>query len=378
MLESAPNFARRLVRDGRARQRQDPQDDGAGRHGEGGARGEAADDVAPVEGGARDDEAGERKQEKDRVGGVDERKRQACAHDCGQERPARCLHVREDERERRWHEQLARGGRRQVEHAVRAAVPGRQGDQRHLREGGRNARAGRAKERVPRLVGEEQRKRHEHAGLVQDGKRGVDSGEPRHRRQEAVPEREGVPRMQPAVPELVERPQRERAERLELPDASEVEEPVPLHLAGDVPQRDAERGADEEDGEPHCARPSRLDAHRRHERGERDDPEPHKRQPERAVDEERDGEREREGAERERKRGRRATQRERTSGERPGHEDDGGRRRETQVEAGSLGRESACDGERRERQQDRREAPHRPVRSSAAAELDASHPAASR
>ena len=69
----------------------------------------------------------------------------------------------------------------------------------------------------------------------------VDSGEPRHEAHEHVPQRERVAGVQPTVHELVHGLEPEVVERLELPDAGEVEEPVAVELPGDRPERDAER-----------------------------------------------------------------------------------------------------------------------------------------
>ena len=62
-----------------------------------------------------------------------------------------------------------------------------------------------------------------------------------------MPERERVAGVEPAVGELVDGVERERVERVELPHAREVEEPVAADLAGDVPEQEPEHGAGDED-----------------------------------------------------------------------------------------------------------------------------------
>src|SRR5581483_4573529 len=78
-------------------------------------------------------------------------------------------------------------------------------------------------------------------------------GDLRDQRDEAMPERERVAGMEPAVLELVERAKVQAAEIDELAHAREVEQSVPGDRARDVPQCDAEDDAAEED-EPAEAR----------------------------------------------------------------------------------------------------------------------------
>ena len=80
----------------------------------------------------------------------------------------------------------------------------------------------------------------------------VDAADLRDERQEAVPERERIAGMEPAVGELVRALEREVVEREELLDAREVEEPV----AADLPatrQRRIPNPAPEERREPPAA-----------------------------------------------------------------------------------------------------------------------------
>ena len=107
----------------------------------------------------------------------------------------------------------------------------------------RDRRADAPEERVAGLVGDEQRERREHGGLVQDDLGRVDERDTRNERQKAVPEREGVAGMEAAVGELVDRLEREGVERLQLADPREMEEAVAADLAGDVPEQHAEHDA---------------------------------------------------------------------------------------------------------------------------------------
>ncbi len=126
---------------------------------------------------------------------------------------------------------------------------------------------------------------------MQDDVGRVEEGDARDERQEAVPQREGIARVEAAVRELVHRVERERAERVQLSRTGEVEEPVAADLARDVPEQDAEDRARPED--PPASRDPL--AARRAPAGnggdEADRKEKDERQRQRAADEERDGER---------------------------------------------------------------------------------------
>ena len=108
--------------------------------------------------------------------------------------------------------------------------------------------------------------------------RRIDPAELRHEREESVPERERVPGMEPAVPELVDRPQGERAEVVELAHAADVEQRVAVDDSGNVPERDPE--ADSGDDRERAADRSRLlhAPERERQRDERDDAEQNDRQ----------------------------------------------------------------------------------------------------
>jgi hypothetical protein len=86
----------------------------------------------------------------------------------GEEAARRPLDVRERERERGRHQELPRRGRREPERGVGAAVRGCERRHGHLSANDRERRPDAAEERVARLVGNEQRQRREHRGLVQD------------------------------------------------------------------------------------------------------------------------------------------------------------------------------------------------------------------
>ena len=75
---------------------------------------------------------------------------------------------------------------------------------------------------------------------MQDHPPRLDASQPGDEGQEHVPEREGVPGMEAAVPELVERPQVQVGEGEQLPHASEVEERVAVQRPRHVPEQDPE------------------------------------------------------------------------------------------------------------------------------------------
>jgi len=75
----------------------------------------------------------------------------------------------------------------------------------------------------------------------------VDTRHPADEREEAVPEREGVARMQATVLELVDRAQVQIAESDELADARLVEQAVAEDDALDVPEEPAEHDPDRPD-----------------------------------------------------------------------------------------------------------------------------------
>ena len=70
----------------------------------------------------------------------------------------------------------------------------------------------------------------------------------RDERQEAVPQRERIAGVQPAVGELVRAGEREVAEGKQLLDAGEMEEPVSTDVTRDVPEEKAEERTDARHG----------------------------------------------------------------------------------------------------------------------------------
>jgi len=140
----------------------------------------------------------------------------------------------------------------------------------------------------PSLVDGGEGDRRDRARLVQHHLRRIDAGELRDEREEPVPERERVAGVQPAVRELVDRPDVQRAERVQLPDAAEVEERVAVHDARDVPEHGAEHEPCQRrrDARPGAAARRRLQRERK--RGERDTPEHGQRDPDRRVHQEDD------------------------------------------------------------------------------------------
>ena len=230
-------------RDGLMSDRAQPERDEDRRHGDRREREAALGQLGPRERGARGHVPGERDQYEQRVGRVDERERTGRHREGCQPGPRAMGDVREEQRDHRGHEQLPARGRGQGERGVRPAVPRRQAEHRDLRDQHRDAAPRRPEHLLARLPGDEERDGDEQARLVQHDLRRVDAREPRDHRQERVPEREGVPRVEPAVLELVDRPERQPAEVGELPHAGEVEEVVPTgQVPGDRPERDPQPG----------------------------------------------------------------------------------------------------------------------------------------
>ena len=181
---------------------------------------------------------------------------------------------------------------------------------------------------VARLVGGQHGERREHGRLVEHDLRRVDEGDLRDQRQERLPEREGVARVQPAVGELVHGRQVQVAELDELAGAGQVEEAVTADLAGDVPEQQAEHGT----GGPHPRAPGDLGHPRPPERerrcDERGDEKQHERERQGGVHREDHGHRREDDPEAPGERRRRAPHPDRPRGDRPRREHETGRDRE--------------------------------------------------
>ena len=155
--------------------------------------------------------------------------------------------------------------------------------------------------------------------------RRVDAGEVRDHRQEPVPERERVARVQAAVGELVDRAQREPVEGIELANAREMEERVAGEGRRDPPERDPEQDAAAEQEQRPGARLELPAAERERQRddpdrGQRDEPERDRR-----AEREHHRHRERDGRECERQRRRDPAQQQCPRDEEAGQQHAGGR-----------------------------------------------------
>jgi hypothetical protein len=159
--------------------------------------------------------------------------------------PGRVPDEDEEERDDGRHEQLPRRRAGKLERRVRAAAAGRERDHADLRSRNRAGEPRGAEDSHPELVRDHDGERREDARLVEDDRRRVDAAELRDEREPPVPERERIARVQPAVGELVDGPERERAEVAELADPPEVEERVALHEPLEAPERDPEADARE-------------------------------------------------------------------------------------------------------------------------------------
>ena len=142
--------------------------------------------------------------------------------------------------ERGGNEQLGGDAPRLPEEAIYASVPRREHLEGELCEDDGDREPDRAEDRPAHLEDEHEGDGHENARLVRGDARRIDTGEPGHEREPRMPHRERVAGMQPGMPELPDVVQRERMERLELPDAAEVEEDVAGEGALHEPDADAE------------------------------------------------------------------------------------------------------------------------------------------
>ena len=142
--------------------------------------------------------------EEDRVGRVDDGE-----HERGERRRSRASPSsasrmrRERERERGRDEELARRRGGQRERGERAAVPGRHRRDPDRGAGRRSGGHDPPEQRVARLVGGEHGEGRQHRRLVEHDLRRIDERDLRDQREERLPEREGVARVEPAVGELV-------------------------------------------------------------------------------------------------------------------------------------------------------------------------------
>src|SRR5262249_56841465 len=89
-----------------------------------------------------------------------------------------------------------------------------------------NGRPASAEERPAGLVPREDCERCQDSRLVEDRPSRVDTRNLGDEREKTVPQRERIARVEPSVGELVDPMQRQVAERSELADTSEMEEPV--------------------------------------------------------------------------------------------------------------------------------------------------------
>ncbi len=227
------------------RDRDEPEHEQRGRHRERAEHGDSGTEVLPRPEPAHEEEARERDPEEDRVGRVDDREdetgRRRRRIQRARVRPDR----RQRKRERGGKQDVTGRGRGQREQRVRAAVPGREAGGRE-RSAGDGARRPRRPEEGPTgLVRDDDCDRGEDGREVEYDLLRVDAGDPRDEREEAVPERERVARVQPPVGELADPLEREPAELRELAHARQVEEPVTLDRARDAEEQDADGRASE-------------------------------------------------------------------------------------------------------------------------------------
>ena len=214
----ARRHRRRLAQDG-----DEPEHEQHRRDEERRERREARAEVLPRPEDADEEETAERDPEEDRVRRVDDGEREPGSGHGGYAGGRRPPDRLERERERGRNEELVGGGRGQGEKPIRAPMPRREAHERHLSGRSDGRRPHPAEERPAGLVGDDHGERREERGQVQDDEPRIRPAHLRDDRVEAVPEREGVARMQPAVRELDDAVQREVVEGDELPYPREVE-----------------------------------------------------------------------------------------------------------------------------------------------------------
>ena len=333
---------RRRMRCSLANERQEPGKRCTRRQEQRGQRDRRAAQVAAGQQEARDDEAEQGNAEEDGGARVHEQHLHADGCERKAERPAGMTQKEEEERERDGHEHVAVDRPGLAEQRERASVSG---CERNCGNGcgeDRSAEPHRAKEREPGLVDDGEGNRGDRARLVQHHLRRTDAAHLRDEGEEGVPERERVPRVQPAVRELVDRADVKVAECVELLHAAEVEEGVSRDRTGHVPERDAEREPDERHDERVPGRRSRHDAQCERERDERNCGEHDERQEDRAVHDQDEEERGAERTEPPRNRGRGAAQSQGAGDERTRQEHHEGSGHEAQPEPEAVMREAAA------------------------------------
>ena len=252
---------------------------------------------------------------------VDEEDGPAERRERQRELPRRLAHGQNEHAQCCRDEHLAVERPRLAEERERAAVPGRERGAHDRRDEDRKAGPRAAEERDAGLVRDREPDRGKGARLVQHDLRRVDAGEFGDEREEPVPERERVPRMQPAVDELVDRADVQRPECVELPHAPEVEQRVPVDDAGDAPERDPEEETRRRDRDRVPGRRTIDHAPGERRGGQGDRGEHDERDPDARVRDEDDDEREGQRGQRPGDGGCRASHAQRSRDERAGHEE---------------------------------------------------------
>ena len=209
-------------------------------------------------------EADERQPEEDRVGRVDDREHEAGSGGRRQKRWRRPAERLEREGERSRDEELPRGRGRKREQRVRAAVTRREADDPGLRPRDGAGRPRPPEERPAGLVRDDEREHGEDRREVDDDLLRIGARDLRDERQEPVPERERVSRVEAPVRELRHAVERQVVELEELAGAGEVEEAVALDVPRNAPEEDPQH-------DPCCVDPCDPGNARRGERRSCDD-----------------------------------------------------------------------------------------------------------
>jgi hypothetical protein len=265
--------------------------------------------------------------------------------------PARMPEEEEEERQRRRDEYVPVERPRLAEERERAAVTGCKQHGRNRGQQNRDSQPDGAEQRQACLVEDGERHRGDRARLVQHDLGRRRSSDLRDQREERVPERKRIARMQSAIRKLVHRADVQIAEGVELLDATEVKKRVAADDPCDVPESNPETEPEQRDGQRVPGRRPGDDAKREGQRNDPDDSQHDEREQNRAVHEEHEQQRGTERGEPPDHGGRRASKPDRARDERSREEQNERCRDETEPEPDPLRGEQACDAKERQGQE---------------------------
>src|SRR5918994_7678657 len=133
--------------------RSEPDEDGGGGDPNRRERARERDEIASGEEEPNEREAAQREEQEQRIGRMDERERERGRRERSDQLHSRSPYEQDRECHDRWHDQLARGGRGQLERVVGASISGCERSDRHLPGQHREPTTDRVEERAPGLEG---------------------------------------------------------------------------------------------------------------------------------------------------------------------------------------------------------------------------------